>query len=622
MGEFDDRELQGSDEGSEKKGLTRRGFLGAAAVAGAAAGVGTSLLGSSPAMAAGYSTAMPKTWNKTYDVVVIGTGCGLGAAIEASKAKASVCVVDRADHVGGLYITAGGSFTMGGNNVVQKAAGITDNDDTWFADEMFTNDWRAQPEVVRTLVNIGADTVKWFQDLGIIYAPISAGVLRGPIQRGITALPYDAAAPLPAGSVPLPAGVTPVKYPGGSGYPNTGIAFTWVMYQEVVRRKIPIMLNTTFNKIYRDADGVVRGIRCVKAGKTINIRAKKGVVIAAGTWTDNQAMMQQWDPRLVGPDCYGDGGTPTDGTLYVNSAGDGIRFAQKVGAAVADMSFACYLYIFFGGRSYWGWGHDPIDWTKNTSDGTIKGTATYAAGKAVAQSAATFQSTILVANNGKRYVNESTRMNAVPSGKGAYSENPEMPFTDAYLNLPQPRNVWMVADSVTAAALSWPITANGSTAVSTIDKPDPKTGAMFDPACIAIDTTIAGLAAKMGVDATNLAAEITKYNGFVAAGVDTDFGKPTPKGKIATAPFYALKASLIRHTQRNGLRCNTKMQVIEEMPRYAPTTSIDKLKTIPHLYVAGESGDILGWRRGHNTLAHYVSAARIAGMNAAKEKSV
>ncbi len=38
-------------------------------------------------------------------------------------------------------------------------------------------------------------------------------------------------------------------------------------------------------------------------------------------------MMQQYDPRLVGPDCYGDGGTPSDGQLFVNSAGDGIRTA-------------------------------------------------------------------------------------------------------------------------------------------------------------------------------------------------------------------------------------------------------------------------------------------------------
>ncbi len=62
---------------------------------------------------------------------------------------------------------------MGGNNVVQQAAGVVDTNDQWFQDEMFSTDCRAQPELVRTLVDNGADTVKWFQDLGIKYAPIS-----------------------------------------------------------------------------------------------------------------------------------------------------------------------------------------------------------------------------------------------------------------------------------------------------------------------------------------------------------------------------------------------------------------------------------------------------------------
>jgi hypothetical protein len=361
-------------------------------------------------------------------------------------------------------------------------------------------------------------------------------------------------------------------------------------------------MNTEMTKFYRDSRGVVVGIQAKTSKSTIEIRATRGVVNCAGTWTDNQAMMQRWDPRLVGPNCYGDGGTPCDGQLYTNSAGDGIRFAEDIGAGVADMSFACYCYIFFGGRSYWGWGEEPIDWTNNTN---------YAAGKAITQSAATFQSTMLIKDDGRRYVNESTRYDPVRPGDGGYSEHPEMPYTDAYLSLPQPRNVWMIADATTAAALAWPI--------ADLNNPNPKTGKMFDPECIAISDTIPGLAAKMGIPVVGLQAQIAQYNGFVDTGVDTQFGKPTPKGKILTAPFYGLKASLIRHTQRNGLCCNTKMQVIERKTAYEPVDSIDDLKTIPNFYVAGESGDIFGWKRTHNTLAHYITAAIIAGRNCANQ---
>jgi hypothetical protein len=600
MDEIDERDahqVDGVEEGGTKKGMTRRSFLGHAAVGAAAVSVGSGLLGVPAAMAGSTPTKLPKKWTKTYDVVVIGTGVGLAAAIEAKRAGASVAILEAADHIGGLYITAGGSFSMGGNNVVQQAAGVVDNNDAWFADEMYCTGYRAQPELVRTLVENGADTVKWFQDLGIKYAPISAGVLRPPIKRGITALQDTNVPPL---------------YPGGQGTKNTGISFTMVMYNEVKRLKIPVLMQTKMTKIYRNEDGIVCGVRAkqLKDGKGIDIKARRGVVVCAGTWTDNDAMMQQYDPRLVGPDCYGDGGTPFDKQLYTNSAGDGIRQSQAIGAAVSDMSYAAYVYIFFGGRSYWGWGHNPIDWTTNTG---------YASGKAISQSAATFQSTMLVANNGKRYVNESTRFDKVPAGRGAYSENPEMPYTDAYLSLPQPRNVWMIADSTTAAALAWPIGAPTEAVPSTLTSPDPKVGQMFDPACIAIANTIPELAAKMGVDAANLEAEIAKYNGFVDAGVDADFGKPSPKGKVLTAPFYGLKASLIRHTQRNGLRCNTKMQVIEDKTGWKASASIDELKTIPQLYVAGESGNIFGWKRTHNTLAHYITAAIIAGRNCAKK---
>ena len=121
-----DAQQMDSEESGEKKGLTRRAFLGHAAVGAAAVGIGSTLLGAPAAVAGTYTTNVPKKWSKTYDVVVIGTGVGLAAAIEAKKAGASVLILEKADHVGGLYITAGGSFSMGGNNIVQQAAAQAD----------------------------------------------------------------------------------------------------------------------------------------------------------------------------------------------------------------------------------------------------------------------------------------------------------------------------------------------------------------------------------------------------------------------------------------------------------------------------------------------------------------
>ena len=56
-----------------------------------------------------------------------------------------------------------------------------------------------------------------------------------------------------------------------------------------------------------------------------------------------------------------------------------------------------------------------------------------------------------------------------------------------------------------------------------------------------------------------LAATVARYNSFVDSGEDTDFGKPTPRYKIATPPFYAAWATPVLHDTRAGLRINAAL---------------------------------------------------------------
>jgi succinate dehydrogenase/fumarate reductase flavoprotein subunit len=71
---------------------------------------------------------------------------------------------------------------------------------------------------------------------------------------------------------------------------------------------------------------------------------------------------------------------------------------------------------------------------------------------------------------------------------------------------------------------------------------------------------------------------VTRYNGFVDAGVDDDFGKPAPRYKIETPPFYAAWATPVVHDSRAGLRINAQCEVIDL-----------RGKVIPGLYCGGES---------------------------------
>ncbi|MBI4469714.1 MAG: FAD-binding protein [Acidobacteria bacterium] len=83
-------------------------------------------------------------------------------------------------------------------------------------------------------------------------------------------------------------------------------------------------------------------------GKTINIKARKAVVIGAGGFKSNVQMRMAWDPRLDSD--LGAGGTP-----YVDTTGYGIIAALDVGAGVTDMSFVCEFRVKFGTLTYQLW---------------------------------------------------------------------------------------------------------------------------------------------------------------------------------------------------------------------------------------------------------------------------
>jgi hypothetical protein len=125
-------------------------------------------------------------------------------------------------------------------------------------------------------------------------------------------------------------------------------------------------------------------------------------------------------------------------------------------------------------------------------------------------------------------------------------------------------------------------------------------------------TTVAELAArivntyqKKPIPPNALQATVAKYNSFVDAGKDADFGKPGPKYKIQTPPFYAAWSTPCVHDCLSGLRINTKSQVIDLYGQ-----------VIPGLYCGGESS---GGFSQHG-LAKCIVQGRIAGRDAARSK--
>ncbi len=110
---------------------------------------------------------------------------------------------------------------------------------------------------------------------------------------------------------------------------------------------------------------------------------------------------------------------------------------------------------------------------------------------------------------------------------------------------------------------------------------------------------------RVAMPPANLEATVARYNTFVDAGIDADFGKPKPLYKIARPPFYAAWATPTIHDSRAGLRINASCQVIDMNGA-----------VIPHLYCGGESA---GGFSMHG-LARCLCQGYIAGGRAHGEK--
>lgn len=117
------------------------------------------------------------------------------------------------------------------------------------------------------------------------------------------------------------------------------------------------------------------------------------------------------------------------------------------------------------------------------------------------------------------------------------------------------------------------------------------------------------LAGMIGCPADNLIASVEKYNSYVDAGVDADFGKNVFGTKIETAPFYAVIEKPSVHHTMGGVAINTNAEVLDENDQ-----------PIPGLYAAGEvtGGVHAGNRLGGNAIADCFVFGRIAGRNAVK----
>jgi succinate dehydrogenase/fumarate reductase flavoprotein subunit len=526
----------------------------------------------------------------------------------AREAGASVIVVEAQPHPGGHAIISGGNVPLGGGTSAQRKHGIEDSPDLLFRD---LTDWSiVQPngfpdyryndrEIVRAFADSNVATFDWLLAHGVTFAD------KAPDDRG--GISVGNSVPREMHTVPLDWPLVQTGKPVDAAIRTTYSIGAGLMYPliEVARRVgVELLLEHKMTALCRETptSGRVIGIEVDHRGSARAIRARKAVVVATGGSIGNVNFRRMFDPRLTEEYC-GLAGMP-----WSDQDASGEIAAMAVGAALWGL-FNQTGEFGFGltkaGRIGCQYGYRHLQWEP--------GSAVFNRARASGLAVTDWQNVILVNMLGERFYDETgeqftasnyNRVNPYVAGSWLNAKNvtykPNNFLNAALAGIGDGHNgggpIWAIFDADAVAREKW------------LPEPpfvDIAHGFFFSA------NSIAELAAKIHMKyqrvpmpPEKLAAAVARYNSFVDLGEDADFGKPKPRYKIATPPFYAAWATPVPHDTRAGLRINADCQVIDMQGA-----------VIPGLYCGGESA---GGFSQHG-LARCLCQGLIAGRNAAAE---
>jgi FAD binding domain-containing protein len=533
----------------------------------AAAGLGAAALSGVGANEA--AAAKPERhWDLAADVVVVGAGAaGLPASISAAEAGASVIVVEQNYDIGGHGIESGGNIALGGGTSLQKKYGIEDSPDRMFEDLVNWRDYRfSDREIVRAFCNESVATFDFLLAHGVVFPDRSPGGADGgpqDVKRAQTATW--------TGEVNAYA-------------PNGGNGTALMRPLEAGARKlgVKILLEHSMTGVVREEQfsGRVLGITATHEGKTLNIQAKRGVVLSTGGHTSNVNFRRIFDPRLT--EEYQVVGEP-----WTKQTGDSEIAAMQVGASLwgagcQTVETQARSHIFekpYVIGNQFGYPQGGGRRNENIRNSPIKGIA-----RGIGLQVADYQNLIHVNQFGRRFVNEFAT--------GFDWWNPCLEQSGGKAEGGGP--VWAIFDADAVKRENWTV------APPFVD-PD---GWFFSAGTMReLAAKIASKYQKEPMPGAALEETVARYNAFVDKGKDEDFGKPVPMHKIQMAPFYAAWSTPCIHDCLAGLRITAKAEVVDLWGR-----------AIPGLYCAGESA---GGFNQHG-LAKSLTFGRIAGREAAK----
>jgi succinate dehydrogenase/fumarate reductase flavoprotein subunit len=274
-------------------------------------------------------------WDLEHDVVVVGHGgAGAAAAIEAARAGADTVVLERMTRGGGTTALSTGVVYFGGGTRLQKACGFDDSVEEMAKHLQMAAGEQADPEKVRLFAEGSVEHFEWFCDLGVEWKEsFVAEKTTHPFEDdGLFYSGNEQVHPFCEAAVPAPRGHKPAR-PGEAG----GFLMEFLL-KGTHDAGATVLNDCRAERLVQDADGTVVGVVALHDGRRLHVRARRGVVLCAGGFIMDDAMVAEHAPMLLR--CNWKAASPGDD-------GSGIRMGQGAGADTVNMHEGLVLNAYY-----------------------------------------------------------------------------------------------------------------------------------------------------------------------------------------------------------------------------------------------------------------------------------
>lgn len=502
----------------------------------------------------------------TVDLLVVGSGTGMAAALAADELGMSALIVEKTSYVGGSTARSGGAIWLPASPVL-VASGSTDTEAAARSylravvgatapperSDSFLQYSGAALEMLRRTTPMKFSWAKGYSDyhpekpggsavgrtcecrpfntrrLGAQRGRLRPGVMKATFPMPVTGADYrwlNLMSRTPRKSLPR---IMLRAFQGlgglllGRNYVAGGQALTAGMFAGVLRAGIPVWTDTSLTRLTTQ-DGRVTGAVLTRDGEPVTVTARQGVVLAAGGFDHRMDWRWKFQSESLGEH---------SSLGAEGNTGDAIRIAQELGAATDLMDQAWWFPAFAALPDA-----DPLVMLAERS----------------------LPGSLLVDQTGQRFVNEACDY---------------MSFGQRLLKREQAGNpvesMWMIFDqryrnSYLMAAELFP------------RMPIPKS--WYDAGIAHRSDDLTALGSAIGVPSEAFRATMARFNDFAANGQDPDFGRglsaydhyygdptirPNPNLRpLRDGPFYAVQVVLSDLGTCGGLRADSRARALRE----------------------------------------------------------